>query len=434
MAQILVVDDEMGIRELLMEILADEGHDVRLAENATAARAAREAARPDLVLLDIWMPDTDGITLLKEWAANGQLTMPVIMMSGHGTIDTAVEATRIGALDFLEKPIALQKLLTAVKKGLTKTPTQVSGGLSLAAFTRSAPLRDLRKRLEQVAASSRAVMLRSGPGGIAELAARSLLSSGKVWLDLAQDSAPLTLEVLEGASGGVLFVDELGRLSRLQQKNLVFAAERLARYDLRLIAATALDSAALAVQGWEDAQLKSLFDVWLGVPTLAELRDEIPEIAAHLLAQRVEAGEVPARHFSTAALNALRQHSWPNGYDELKSTVKSLALAALEEEILGEDVTRLLVAQGYGNVLSSGISNEIMDLPLREARESFERIYFEYHLRADGHNMTRLAERTGLERTHLYRKLKDLGLRNGRKEEERPTLEERPADPVIDGQ
>src|SRR5438046_10697321 len=109
MAQILVVDDEVGIRELLSEILSDEGHSVQLAENATAARSLRAQGRPDLVLLDIWMPDADGITLLKEWATGGQLTMPVIMMSGHGTIDTAVEATRIGAMDFLEKPIALQK-------------------------------------------------------------------------------------------------------------------------------------------------------------------------------------------------------------------------------------------------------------------------------------------------------------------------------------
>ena len=111
MAQILVVDDEIGIRELLSEILADEGHQVMLAESAGDARRLRERSRPDLVLLDIWMPDTDGITLLKEWAASGQLTMPVVMMSGHATIETAVEATRIGALDFLEKPVALQRLL-----------------------------------------------------------------------------------------------------------------------------------------------------------------------------------------------------------------------------------------------------------------------------------------------------------------------------------
>ena len=121
MANILVVDDELGIRDLLQEILNDEGHSVEVAENAAQARAARLRERPDLVLLDIWMPDTDGVTLLKEWSTTGALTMPVIMMSGHATIDTAVEATKIGALAFLEKPITLQKLLKAVEQGLTRT-------------------------------------------------------------------------------------------------------------------------------------------------------------------------------------------------------------------------------------------------------------------------------------------------------------------------
>jgi DNA-binding NtrC family response regulator len=121
MANILVVDDELGIRDLLSEILNDEGHQIELAENAAQARAARQRSKPDLVLLDIWMPDTDGVTLLKEWAATGLLTMPVIMMSGHATIDTAVEATKIGAMAFLEKPITLQKLLKAVEQGLSKS-------------------------------------------------------------------------------------------------------------------------------------------------------------------------------------------------------------------------------------------------------------------------------------------------------------------------
>lgn len=120
MANILVVDDELGIRDLLFEILNDEGHNVELAENAAEARAARQRARPDLVLLDIWMPDTDGVTLLKEWSAAGLLSMPVVMMSGHATIDTAVDATRIGAFAFLEKPITLQKLLKAVEQGLAR--------------------------------------------------------------------------------------------------------------------------------------------------------------------------------------------------------------------------------------------------------------------------------------------------------------------------
>ena len=141
MANILVVDDELGIRDLLSEILNDEGHQVELAENAAQARSVRQRLRPDLVLLDIWMPDTDGVTLLKEWSAAGQLSMPVIMMSGHATIDTAVEATRIGAMAFLEKPITMQKLLQAVEQGLSRgapkrpPPSVLASVVTLASHT-----------------------------------------------------------------------------------------------------------------------------------------------------------------------------------------------------------------------------------------------------------------------------------------------------------
>ena len=144
MASILVVDDEMGIRELLNEILTDEGHTVYAAESAIQARTVREQMRPDLVLLDIWMPDTDGITLLKEWSNSGQLTMPVVMMSGHATIDTAVEATRIGALNFLEKPIALQKLLKTVNKALESAPKQVQTEEATVALASSRPIAEVR--------------------------------------------------------------------------------------------------------------------------------------------------------------------------------------------------------------------------------------------------------------------------------------------------
>ena len=144
MASILVVDDEMGIRELLNEILTDEGHTVYSAESAIQARTVREQMRPDLVLLDIWMPDTDGITLLKEWSNSGQLTMPVVMMSGHATIDTAVEATRIGALNFLEKPIALQKLLKTVNKALESAPKQMQTEEAAAILPSSKPAAELK--------------------------------------------------------------------------------------------------------------------------------------------------------------------------------------------------------------------------------------------------------------------------------------------------
>ena len=414
MAKILIVDDEIGIRELLSEILRDEGHDILLAENATAARAARNAVRPDMVLLDIWMPDTDGITLLKEWAANGQLNMPVVMMSGHGTIDTAVEATRIGAIDYLEKPIALQKLLAAVKRGLQRPQAPgAPAALPLAAFTRSVPLRELKRRVEQITGSSRVLLLRIGAGTLAELVARSVQAPNAPWLDLAGVTAPLDISQLQAAHGGVLFVGELARLSRAQQKNLAFALDRLDRYDLRLVVASDRSLEGLIGEGWEESLLSRLFEVSLAPPSIADVRDDLPELASQLLLHLVEAGEVPLRRFSTAALNQLRNLPWPGGYPELRAAVKSLALGTLEEEIGASEVRRLLPAD-----LAAGACGVSLDQPLREAREAFERMYFEHHLRLEGGNMTRLAEKTGLERTHLYRKLKQLGLQAGRRHEE----------------
>lgn len=244
MANILVVDDEMGIRELLSEILGDEGHVVATAENAQQARELRQGSVPDLVLLDIWMPDTDGVTLLKEWQRDGLLTMPVIMMSGHATIDTAVEATRIGALNFLEKPIALQKLLKAVQQGLTHS-----------------------REPARPASSYR-------PAAVAA--------------------------VTNGAAEGL----------------------------------------------------------------------HVPEHAA------------PIASYAPALGGDTLHHGTPS-------------------------------AAPYGQVADNA-ANISFDLPLREARDAFERAYFEYHLVRENGSMTRVAERTGLERTHLYRKLKQLGVEPGK--------------------
>jgi DNA-binding NtrC family response regulator len=240
MANILVVDDEMGIRELLSEILGDEGHAVQLAENAQQARQARQQGAPDLVLLDIWMPDTDGVTLLKEWQRDGLLTMPVIMMSGHATIDTAVEATRIGALNFLEKPIALQKLLKAVQQGLAR-------GQEVARAPAIAPRPAVASNMPQ-----------------------------------PEPSAPVQPMYAPQPQGG-----------------------------------------------------------GMGGPIG--------------MARPISNGE----------------------------------------------------AHAHGYTLS-------FDLPLREARDAFERMYFEHHLGREGGSMTRVAEKTGLERTHLYRKLKQLGVEPGK--------------------
>ena len=417
MAQILVVDDEMGIRELLSEILADEGHTAILAENAAAARKIRAESRPDLVLLDIWMPDTDGISLLKEWSSAGLLTMPVVMMSGHGTIDSAVEATRVGAIDFLEKPIALQKLLGTVKKALKHEVTPVKPPLTLDAFSRSPLLKDLRKRLEQAASRTPVLLLKSATGSIAEICARTLQTPKTPWLDLSVSSAPLSQEMLANASGGILFVADLMLLGKLQQKNLIFALERLEKYKLQLIAASSRPLSALTELGWEPALIARLGEVWLTLPQISSHADEVPEIATLVLAHLVERNEVPARSFSSAALNALRLHPWQGEWVELLAIVKNLALTALEEQITLEDVSGLLRHESSENPQPPP-ALPLFDTPLREAREAFERLYFEHHLRNERANMTRIAERTGLERTHLYRKLKQLGLNVGRRSDD----------------
>ncbi|MDR2112521.1 MAG: response regulator [Candidatus Accumulibacter sp.] len=410
MAQILVVDDEMGIRELLSEILTDEGHSVALAENAAAARKARGEKRPDLVLLDIWMPDTDGISLLKEWSSANLLTMPVVMMSGHGTIDSAVEATRVGAVDFLEKPISLQKLLQTVKKALKyEAPSSSRPPLTLDAFARSPLLKDLKKRLEQATANTRVLLLKSATGSIAEICARTLQAPRTSWLDLSASSAPLSQEMLENAAGGLLFIADLMLFGRLQQKNLAFALERLDRYNLRLVAAMSRPMSALLEAGWDPALIARLGDVWVALPQLSGHVDEVPEIAALVLSHLVERHGMPPRRFSTGALNALRLHHWQGEWMELLATVKNLAIGALEEEITVEDVENI-VQSDTGAPPRAVLSMPLFNQPLREAREAFERQYFEHHLRNERGNMTRVAERTGLERTHLYRKLKQLGL------------------------
>ena len=421
MAIILVVDDEVGIRELLSEILIDEGYDVRLAENATAARQVRNELRPDLVLLDIWMPDTDGISLLKEWHAAGHLNMPVVMMSGHGTIDTAVEATRFGAFDFLEKPIALQKLLSTVQKALKHDKPPVRPALTLEAFSRSAFVKEFKRRLEQAAAKAPVLLIKGANGGMAEICARTLQPARAPWLDLSAVSSALTQEMLEKLSGGILFVPDLGVLGKMQQMNLAFAVDRLEKLHLQLVAATVAPLSALAEAGWDSKLLARLGEVWVAMPSLAGHGDELPEITGLLLGNFVARGEVPLRHFSTAALNTLRSLPWKrqpeSSWSDLYALVRNLALTALDEEISGDDVLRVMPQEAADRPESLSLL-PLFDQPLREARDAFEKMYFEHHLRLEGGNMTKLAERSGLERTHLYRKLKQLDVKLGKRSEE----------------
>ncbi|MEW5942435.1 MAG: sigma-54 dependent transcriptional regulator [Pseudomonadota bacterium] len=415
--QILVVDDEAGIRELLREILQDEGYQVRLAENAGEARAVRNQGRPDLVLLDIWMPDSDGITLLREWASSGQLTMPVVMMSGHATIDTAVEATRIGAFDFLEKPVALQKLLATVKRALKRGEAEFQAGIGLSSLGRSPLIGDLERRLEQVANLGTPVLLVGENGSGAEQCARFLHQPHTPWV-APEETGWLVenpLEILERARDGLLFLSEIGTLSKMEQKGLVLLLGKLEKYNVRLVCASAGRLPAEAAQGGFDAGLfHALSGLTIGIPALRDHCEDIPDLASRMLAQYVETGEAPHRHFSVAALNALRNEKWPGNLPQLAAVVKTLALTSLNEEITVEDVNRVLSLFSTAPVAAAPPLP--LDQPLREARDAFERLYLEHHIAMAGGNMSKVAEAVGLERTHLYRKLKQLGVRFAKKE------------------
>jgi len=416
--QVLVVDDEVCIRELLREILQDEGYTVALAENASAARAYRNQNRPDLVLLDIWMPDTDGITLLKEWESGGLLTMPVIMMSGHGTIDTAVEATRIGATDFLEKPIALQKLLSTVERALKKDELPPCNGAALANMGRGSEVGELRRRLEQVAPLSTPLLLAGEPGAGAELCARFLHRPDTPWV-APENFAALAdnpMSLLDQARDGLLYLDEIGSLGKMEQKGLALILPKLEKYNVRLVCATAKLLPQLVDEGAFDARLfQAVSGLTLAVPSLREHRQDIPDLAKQLLAQLVDAKQSPPRHFSAAALNLLHNENWPGNLPQLNNVVKTLALTTLAEEITADDTRRVLRQFAPADV-PTGRFDLPLDQPLREARDEFERIYFEYQLKKTGGNMSRLAESVGLERTHLYRKLKQLGITPGKGE------------------
>ncbi len=419
MQQILVVDDEVGIRELLSEILRDEGYQVRLAENASQAREMRVQNRPDLILLDIWMPDTDGITLLKEWAAGGMLTMPVVMMSGHGTIETAVEATRIGAFDFLEKPIALQKLLGTVGRALKRGAVEPHAPLSLGSLGRSTLINELKQRLERVRSLRSPVLIAAEPGSGAEVCARFLHQPNTPWV--APDSTALLaeapMELAEKARDGALFLHDVSELTRLEQRGLLLLVGKLDKYNARLLCAVSRSLPEMVAAGTFDVRLfGALSAVTVAVPSLRQHREDIPELAALMLARGIEAKELPPKHFSTAALNALRNHDWPGNLLQLENVVRSATLSALGDEITLDDVQR--VAASFDLEPVTPASSLPLDLPLREARDAFERVYFEHHLGLESSNMSRVAERVGLERTHLYRKLKQLGIRVSKRNDE----------------
>jgi DNA-binding NtrC family response regulator len=435
--RILVVDDEIGIRELLRDILQDEGYHVQLAENAAAARAIRLQERPDIVLLDIWMPDCDGISLLKEWGSSGLLTMPVIMMSGHGTIDTAVEATRIGAFDFLEKPIALQKLIKTVGTALKHSEQLPKSEMSLASLGKSPIVAALKDRLDKIATSASVspgpVLLIGPKGGGAELCGRFLQNANTPWLQLAEFSqlANAPLEVLELIRDGVLYIAEVADLNKMEQKGLLLLITKSDKYNVRVVCSTSENLPKLQAEALFDHNLLQILSaVSLRVPALDEHKEDIPDLAIAMASLQFELASTEYREFDIAALNSLRNADWPGDLAQLDAVIRNLIQTSLGKKITLDDVNRVLhqfddaqantqqtmpertkVIQAPIRTLPITVAEENLKQPLREARDDFERLYFEYHMKDAGNNMSKLAEIAGLERTHLYRKLKQLGIK-----------------------
>lgn len=414
---ILVVDDEVGIRELLSEILADEGYAVRCAENAQQARAMRSEAQPALVLLDIWMPDTDGVSLLREWATSGQLTMPVVMMSGHGTIETAVEATRIGAVDFLEKPVGLQKLLATVQRALKLGSTEQRSEVDLSVMGSGPSIQELGRQVRQVLDAKLPLLLTGEPGAGFDWCAHALHRDGTPWLVLERDQNPrLTsnpLGILEEAREGVIFCREVLGLSRVEQRGLGFLASKAAKHEVQVICASSEPLAQAANEGRIDpGLLPVLLPGQVVLPPLRTRAEDLPGLIDRIWARVAGSGPELTSEIKTA----LCASRWPGNIAQLEAAIGNLALVGPQAWTMAQ--LQGLLGNQAAPAAQPSLKGEFFGLPLREARESFERLYFEHLLGREQQNMSRVAEKAGLERTHLYRKLKQLGIRFSRRHEE----------------
>lgn len=434
-ARILVVDDESNIRELLDEILSEEGYEVTTAADAEHARAARKERAYDLTLLDIWMPDTDGITLLKEWSEGGSLG-PVVMMSGHGTVDTAVEATRLGALDFIEKPISLTKLLRTVEKALAPRRGRDSRRTLVLPVPgpvgKSALMTGLRDEVERIAGHATAVVFAGESGSGRERCARYCANRGirsrgpfvkVVGAGLGDEECRRILlgergepGALEQARGGVLYIRGIDEMSSGAQRASLEVMVRASDASGTAAAEQRLDVqiVAGAKPGIENDEsfCEELFTrlnpVVVRVPPLREHAEDVPELLRFYVDVLVDAENVPFRRFSIAAQNRLRNYPWPGNVRELRDIVKRLLILGGDEEISLAEVEAELHSETTG--VEPLIEQDLLAMPLREARKRFERAYLQQQLILCDGKVGRLAKRVGMERTHLYRMLRSLDI------------------------
>ena len=443
-SHVLVVDDEADIRALIQEILSDEGYGVTVAADAEEARAARAAHKLDLILLDIWMPETDGITLLREWSESGDLVCPVVIMSGHGTVDTAVEATRLGAFDFVEKPLSIAKLLRTVEAALESADKQSRSARRLlpsllAPVGRSELMQSLREKVQQYAQHDASVLL-SGERGtgrsafarylhalsrradepLISVTAASLIDSNVEEQLLGSEvDGEIHAGAFERAGKGTLIVDDLSDLSAAGQKILLAVLEERAYtragssepkgLEARIVATVSSEYETQIEQGSVRRDLIAHLSVLsLRVPPLREYSEDVPELLAYYVDKLVDSEGLKFRRFSVAAQNRLRNYPWPDNVRELKNLVRRLLLIGTDEDISLQEVEKEINAgTAVGEPL---VKQDLLSLPLREAREQFERAYLQQQLVLCDGKVGQLAKRVGMERTHLYRKLRSLGV------------------------
>ncbi|RYU56858.1 sigma-54-dependent Fis family transcriptional regulator [Methylolobus aquaticus] len=445
-SKILIVDDEPDIRQLLSEILEDEGYLVSIADSGSEARKRLNEQRPDLILLDIWMPDEDGISLLKDWLKNGYLDCPVIMMSGHATIETAVEATRLGAHDFLEKPLSMAKLLVTVERALEAARLRKENiGLKrrvepvLEPIGKSAAMERLREQIKKLAQHDARVLLVGEPGSGKETFARYLHQMSPrregPFIDVGvgafapdhsaveffgrESGGHIHRGLLEQAHAGSLFLDEVADMDGDTQLRLLSALESRAfsriggsdpiNVDVRVIASTRKMLEEEVRNGvFRRDLLYQLNVVTLKIPPLREHTEDIPELLSWYVDYFVSREKIPFRRFPVAVQNFLRNYPWPGNIRELKNLVQRLMILGAGEEVSLDEV-RSALGESL-NVASIQGQPDFFGLPLKEARDKFEKAYLEYHLEKYSGNVARLSQAIGLERTHLYRKLNSLGV------------------------
>ena len=450
---ILIVDDEADIRELVSGILEDEGYSARTARNSDEALAAIEARRPHLVFLYIWMQGSklDGLQLLESIKRHHE-TLPVVMISGHGTIETAVTAIRQGAYDFIEKPFKADRLVLVAERALetsrlrrevSELKARSAGSNTL--LGHSPALQQLKQLIERVAPANSRILITGAPGVGKELAARAIheasgraggpfvvinaaaIAADTMEMELfgveARDGRPRKTGALEEAHGGTLYIDEVADMPRETQAKIlrVLVDQNFTRVDgatrvhvdVRVISSSARDLPHAIAEGtFREDLFHRLSVVPVRVPTLAERREDIPELIAFFMDQLAANSGLPRRKIADDALAVLQSHDWPGNIRQLRNNIERLMILAggdPDAEITAEMLPHEIGALVPSTPTGSG-GEKLMSLPLRDAREVFEREYLVAQINRFGGNISRTAEFIGMERSALHRKLKSLAI------------------------